>query len=276
MTERTRSADTTRIAELETILTWEGQIDNARIREIFGVQNVWASRLLTELVERLGPRAKRPQKHGPLHLVRSSLAQRMSPEPYLDLLEAAPGGLESDPLLFDTRMDLTSVSPDVFATVRQAARSGVGVRINYRSMSHPEGSERLVFPHAIVRAPRRWHMRAWCSTREDFRDFVLARVQSAELVQTPTTHARVQDRAWNELTNLVLAPHPALTAEQQGLIAAEYFPGARARRLQVRECLVGYVLQDLRVAVDAARQVPPEYQLLLANPSDARIFGASE
>src|SRR2546422_112722 len=48
-----------RLPDLETILLWEGEIDNLRIRELFGVQPVWASRLLGELTKHMGRRAAR-------------------------------------------------------------------------------------------------------------------------------------------------------------------------------------------------------------------------
>jgi hypothetical protein len=272
MTKHPTTQPSGRIAELATILEWEGQLDNARIRELFGVQKVWASRLLAELIEWLGIRGKRPQKHGPVFLSKPITEKQASPAEYLRLLSASPGGLGADPLVHDARIDLTSVSPATFAAIREAAQRRVGLRLSYRSMSSPDGSSRLVFPHAIVCAPRRWHMRAWCANRQDFRDFVLARVQHAELDETIAPHTAADDTAWNHLVDLVLVPHPALTPAQQALIAAEYFPGAHAKRLRVREALAGYTLQDLHVAIDAEKQRPPEYQLLLASNSASRGF----
>ena len=49
------------------------------------------------------------------------------------------------------------------------------------------------------------------------------------------------------------------------MIAAEYFPGASARQLSVRRCLVGYIVQDLRLATNPAKHKPPEFQLLVSN-----------
>ena len=49
------------------------------------------------------------------------------------------------------------------------------------------------------------------------------------------------------------------------MIAAEYFPGASARQLSVRRCLVGCIVKDLRLATNAAKHKPPEFQLLVSN-----------
>lgn len=272
MTDTPPPVSVTRSGELETILEWEGQLDNARIREVLGVKSVWASRLIAELVERLGSRVRRPSKHGPLIAAGTASGKKGSPDEYLRLLAAAPKGLEGQSLVHDARIDLTSVSPAVFAAVRNAAEGGQGLQIVYRSMSAPEGQARVVFPHALVRAPRRWHMRAWCDTRQEFRDFVLARIEQVRPVDLPAPRLATQDAAWRRHLDLVVVPHPLLSPAQQALIAAEYFPGARARRLQVRQALAPYVLQDLRVAVDAQREQPPEYQLLLAPTSSSAAF----
>lgn len=132
-------------------------------------------------------------------------------------------------------------------------------------MNHPTGTDRLVFPHALVRVPRRWHMRAWCTERRDFRDFTLGRVANASLVESPAPARRSDDKDWNEITTVTIVAHPDLTAEQQSMIAAEYFPGASARQLSVRRCLVGYIVQDLRLATNPAKHKPPEFQLLVSN-----------
>lgn len=262
-----------RLADLETILRWEGELDNARIRQFLGVKPVWASRLLAELIERLGALIKRPSKRGPIMWASpaSRSTPRQSPDDYLKLVSSAQGGTDALlPCLHDARIDLTAVHPGVFSTVLKAARSSTGVKVVYRSMNHPEGVQRVVFPHAVVRAPRRWHMRAWCVERGDFRDFVLSRVQAAESVDMPLPAEAGPDRdsGWTRMVDLRIVPHPGLTEAQQNLIAAEMFPGARAKRLRVRRSLAMYVLQDLRVALDLKRDLPPEFQLALASPTD--------
>ncbi|MEJ8850188.1 WYL domain-containing protein [Variovorax rhizosphaerae] len=274
MTDTSFQSGATRSGELETILEWEGRLDNARIREVLGVKSVWASRLIAELVERLGTRVRRPQKHGPLIAAGASSRKKGSPDEYLRLLATSPEGLAGQSLVHDARVDMTSVAPPVFAAVRYAAQSGTGLQIVYRSMSTPEGQTRLVFPHALVRAPRRWHMRAWCNSREAFRDFVLARIDGVQAAPVAAPRHPKDDKAWHHLVDLTVVPHPSLTSAQQALIAAEYFPGARARRLRVREALAPYILQDLRVAIDPVREQPPAYQLLLAPASSAAHFKA--
>lgn len=256
-----------RVADLETVLLWEGEIDNHRIRELLGVQAVWASRLMGALRKRVGDRGARSTAHAPLRLTpgQQDREKRQSPDDYLRIVAGSEPVASRDPLLEDARRDLSVVAPETFAAVVQAIRKGIGLQLVYRSMNHPTGTDRLVFPHALVRVPRRWHMRAWCTERRDFRDFTLGRVANASLVESPAPARRSDDKDWNEITTVTIVAHPDLTAEQQSMIAAEYFPGASARQLSVRRCLVGYIVQDLRLATNAAKHKPPEFQLLVSN-----------
>jgi hypothetical protein len=262
------------ITDLETIVTWEGSIDNERIRQLLGVKAVWASRLMGELVKRLGRRGRRATAHAPLEFV-DAKQKRRSPDEYLRVVSAHQSG-ENGPMLEDARLDLSTVAPDVFSIISKAAKRQTGVRIVYRSMTTPAGSERIIYPHALVRAPRRWHVRAWCDQRGEFRDFTLGRIASAAYVELPSSHPQAEDAKWNRKLELVIVAHPGLTIEQQELIALEYFPGARAMRLSIRECLAAYAIQDLRLALDAEKEAPPEFQLLVSNSRKLPLTFSSE
>lgn len=252
-----------RLTDLETILTWEGSIDNERIRQLLDVKIVWASRLMSELASKMGQDARRTSAHSPLEFVgQSDLCQ--SADEYLQVISH-----HNDPILQavieDSRLDLSPIKSLVFSTVFSAVKSAKGLKMLYRSMSTPTGRESIVFPHSIIRAPRRWHMRAWCTERNEFRDFTLGRIASVQLVETPSPYAKREDFEWNQILELIISAHPELSPDQQDMIAAEYFPGANAKRLKTRQCLAGYVIQDLRLAIDPNIQRPPEYQLLLSN-----------
>ncbi|MXP72880.1 WYL domain-containing protein [Pseudomonas aeruginosa] len=75
-----------------------------------------------------------------------------------------------------------------FTACFSAVRRETGLRIVYRSMSTPTGSERIVYPHSLIRAPRRWHMRVWCEEKKSFRDFTLGRIATTEPLGTPAPY----------------------------------------------------------------------------------------
>ncbi|WP_241493186.1 WYL domain-containing protein [Burkholderia pseudomallei] len=258
-----------RLREMEILLRWEGQLDNARVREVFGIQAVQASRLLSAFMSEFGDVVTRVTPHAPItgtDAFKPKFAGS-APDEYLHLLQKAstPG---VGATVEDLRLDLAPISPAVFSLATQACRQQIGLRIQYRSLSQPEEHVRLIFPHCLVRAARRWHIRAWCTERSDFRDFVLGRIGSASLDLQPSPVQVQSDAAWHEYLDLVVVSHPALPEPQAQLLRDEYFSGARSRILHVRRCLAGYTVQDLRIAVNAERQLPPAFQLALASTQE--------
>lgn len=254
------------LEDLRVILLWEGEIDNLRIREIAGVKTVWASRLLAALTEACADIAERQTSHAPLRLKSASRKRGVaaSPDAYLRAL-AIQGPLPS--MLEDCRRDLSVVRPDVFAALAQATRQHGGVHLRYASMTRPEGTERVIYPHAIVRAPRRWHVRAWCSESKAFRDFNLGRIAVAQGVEGNAPKQRADDADWNKQVTVNVIAHPHLSSAQQAVVAQEFYPHAAARALTMRRCLVGYVIQDLNIATDPERELPPRFQLCVADPA---------
>lgn len=257
-----------RLRVMEGVLDWEGEIGNARVRKLFGVQPVQASRLLAEFRTRLGDRIT---EDGRARLLRpinpSQQCSTMSLDEYIRQTYSVE---DNDSCIVDARVDFTDVRPSVFATMRRAALTETGVAISYASMTNPIPSERIVFPHSIVHVGRRWHVRAWCSKRSEFRDFTLGRIMTAAHVETEATHTLINDAAWNKLVQVRLVAHRNLSQEQQLVVRTEYFGGTAGRRQSVRACLVQYVIQDLRAAVHPEREVPPEYQMEVANVTELR------
>ena len=255
-----------RLRDMEVLLLWEGALDNARLREVFGVQAVQASRLLASFLVEHKEGVERASAHAPITPgsgFRPKFAGT-SPDEYLGLI-AATRPRQVAAHVEDLRLDLAPVDTRVYAAVTQACRGGTGLQIRYRSLSNPQGEARLVYPHSLVRAARRWHMRAWCALRQDYRDFALGRIAEVSQDEKQAPRSPADDTEWNEEASLVIEPHPALSAGQKALLRDEYFAGKTQRVVQVRRALVSYTLQDLRLAVDFETQVPPEYQLALIN-----------
>lgn len=245
---------------LDTLLKWEGELSNGRIRGLLGVQVVQGSRLLAEY--RDAHPARMVWEQSRRRYVRQPSRERYggTADDYLRLLDeekGAPGWIER----LDTEM--SSVTPAVLIAMRQAIGACSPVRILYASMTHPAGEERDIFPRHIVKAGRRWHVRAWCCTRQEYRDFVLGRIRK---IGKAAVHAKpaVADVAWEATVDVRLVPHRELSAAQAKVIRDELFEGTMARRIRTRGCLVPYVIQDLRASV-SADQRPPDYQIEVSN-----------
>ena len=156
-------------------------------------------------------------------------------------------------------------SPKAFATIRLAIEEHTELRFTYRSMGNPEARVRIIEPHSLVQAGRRWHVRGYCSETQDFRDFVLGRMTALKRMEQHAETTAADDNAWNTPVKVRLVAHPALSVAQQAVVGQEIFAGTSARVETCRGPLVPYFIQEVRAAVDVERQMPPDYQLALAN-----------
>lgn len=267
-----RNQRTDRFGVLSALLRWEGELRNRRIQKLFGVKFVMASRLITQFAEAYPGMLEndRPRRHWV-----PTTAALPGPDVGIDDYLAV-SGLEQEPEAWfeDARVSFQEPDSRVFATLRRACIERLAVDLIYRSMNHPEGTARRIYPHAIVRLSQRWHVRAWCTLRKDYRDFTLGRIRNAA-ASTAVEVELPADIAWDQFVDLRIGAHSALSLEQDRTIRDEYFGGAVARRIRVRGALVNYLINDLRISVDAERQAPPEYQLQVLNLPDLRkyLFG---
>jgi len=252
-----------RLRIMEGVLSWEGEIGNARVRQLFNLQPVQASRLLADFRAMLGDKLIEDGRAKVLRLANSSEFECSVPlEEYVLHTMASEGG---NPGLVDARIDLTEVRPEIFATLRKAVLAKTGVEIAYASMTNPAYAKRVIFPRAIVHVGRRWHVRAWCVKRQDFRDFTMGRIRSAESVLERFPLSIEKDEGWETLVELELQAHRKLLPDQQQVVRNEFFSGKRSRSLSVRACLAQYVIHDLKASIDPEHEQPPEFQLEVAN-----------
>lgn len=246
---------------IELVLAYEGLVTNQRLREQFGISNVQASRILA---------AYRKTNPRNLSLVSGEGRGRYVPTPRfvpavatlnVDRYFSVAARTDTSVPREDVRQDFTQVDPRTFREIHAAITTGSALQAVYRSMTHPDGRERVVHPSAFVFAGRRWHLRAFDEDTGEHRDFNLARFQKAELTQKGVETPK--DLDWEEQVHLLLHPHPLLTPAQARLIRDELFRGATGRRVTTRRALIPYVLKELEVAKDPDAQRPPDYQLYL-------------
>ena len=245
---------------LDILLRWEGELSNGRLRDLLGIQVVRASRMLSEYRNEHPDRVlwDLPTKRYQRLATREKYGG--SADDYLHLLfdeDVVPDWL----VRLDTQ--ISAVRPEVLAMLRKAIEGGTPVKIVYASMTHPKGTERVIYPHGIAQAGRRWHARAWCCLRREYRDFVLGRVSRIESVETQERPEGI-DEDWETIVDVRLVPHRDLDHLQALVVRNELFDGTTARRISTRGSLVPYLIQEVRASVIDS-QVPPEYQIEVSN-----------
>lgn len=266
-----------RRSTLALFLLWEGVLNRTRLASLLGLSAVRASQWIQEF------RVKYPRwtvwnsKSRSYHATPDAYtaAKRadgvrnsaMSLAQYLSLVSApyVVTDAEVDAPVCVAFPDLTTPEPRIFAIISQAIRLQQAVEITYRSMQEPAPHRRTISPHHLVRAGRRWHVRAYCETRREFRDYSLGRIVDVRPVDVLEAYPAETDAAWNAKVSVRLVAHPDIGREQEEVIRFEYFGNTAARVFTCRGALVGYFVQDVRAATDVKQQRPPEYQLAVAN-----------
>lgn len=268
---------TERSRHMEALLLWEGHLSNARLRELFGLRTTRASEWIREFRDQHPTWTEwdpvrryfiaRPGAFAESRWPRSDALGH-----YLNVvgLPIAVPGSDATPSVYTAFVDISTPNPRIFASLVESMRRGQSVRLIYRSMRNPAPHERRIFPHSIVRAGRRWHVRAFCETTQSFRDYTLGRIVDAVMESTPAPVDPDQDIAWSTIVEVRLVAHPQLEPEKAELIRFEYFEGTAARTICCRGALVNYFIQDVRAALDPTTQLPPEYQLAVHNVNEVK------
>lgn len=189
----------------------------------------------------------------------------------LQILALGQGmGLEAceQPILVDTAPTLNQPDLDILAMVSRAIYASKPLAVSYVSVSSGEATREIV-PHSLVNTGLRWHTRAYCRTRKEFRDFVLTRITSAkdsQGVSDPAVESLAQDEQWNRDVALELIPHPR--AAYIRAIELDYgLAPSQSIQLFVRAATAGYLLRRWGVDCSVNAELPPmEYQLALRDP----------
>ncbi len=259
-----------RLQFIESVAYWEGLVGRPRVSDVFQVSENHITRDFAayrkafpeNLDYDVSARAYRPGKK-----FRPRVGSG-SPEEYLALLRTylETGSVAVLPSIGEGVEAVCLPPPsapldkDVLREVTRALHQEHGVRIRYQSLNSPEATERDIWPHALVFAGVRWHVRAFDSRRMIFTDFVLARMLSATAIDTGCPVELDTDRDWVETVQVDIRPASKLNADQQTVIAKEYgmtlVDGEWLWQVPLRRCLVPYFLTWLRLDLGETKSYP--------------------
>ncbi|MCT8857505.1 WYL domain-containing protein [Shewanella xiamenensis] len=153
----------------------------------------------------------------------------------------------------------------IVAAISEVIYKASSLKITYHSLSSGK-SVREIVPHTLVDTGLRWHVRAYDRTSNEFRDFVLSRIESAKLhSHEPKEHEQqAKDKQWNRIVELELIPHPSINHKEA--IERDYRMEQGALKIDIRAALAGYLLRLWNVDCSQAHTLTgPELHLALKN-----------
>lgn len=262
-----------------TLLTWEGRLSNARLRGLFDLSSIRASEWLRDFRERhplwIDWDAKTKSHIATTGFfkerAKNHIAENLSRYVVVVGLPVAATNMEDQQILWAAYPDLYAPDPKIFSTLLLAAQLNQPVDIEYRSLTTPKPHHRTISPCSLVRAGRRWHTRAYCHLKKEFRDFNLGRISSVKLqpFDDDVPHNAI-DLAWNTFVKVRIGAHPLLTPAQADVIRFEHFNNTSSMTQSCRAALVSYFIQDIKAAMNPTLQMPPDFQLAVENIEEVK------
>lgn len=257
-----------RVGEIDRVLRIEGAISNERLRQLFGFQSVQAARVLRTYLDGRTERGLPSLiRQHPLYLLPASESEPVDSAAFEQYLQIVREVSSETSWFEDARVDFGQTESRDLRVLRQACLEGARISTEYQSMSGKPAASRILRPHKVVRVGRRLHLRAYCETREEHRDFALPRVRRLALLDRPNDPTP-PDVAWDKRVDLMVRPHSALSAHQVQAVRREHFDGTQGRRFSSRAALIPYLLIELQAALDPKNETPPRYQLEVANAAE--------
>lgn len=270
-----------RLEFIDYRLRWDGQINRSDLTAFFGISVPQASLDLSEYTKR-APGNLEYDTSTKVYRASSSFQAAFASsalERYLeDLLRIAinpevPYGsfLGWHPVVAIVPRPWRVLDAGIVIEVVRAIREARALNVCYQSFSGPEPSARALTPHALVSDGYRWHMRAYCHKREEFRDFLLSRILEIKGSEADRDRSR-DDLEWNRMLKLVLAPHPKLESTHRAVIELDYGMQDGESVLECRQALVFYVLQQLGLLEDDLEKAAKIQQITLKNRKELAPF----
>ena len=249
---------------IEQVALWEGRITTNTLQDAFGCSRGTASPIIQSYLDACPENLMYCTKSRG-YLLTEQFAPRYSTgtlEEYTQLRYPGVSEFPAYPMqMLQRRPDPTIVRPILKAIGNQER-----LDISYASFTSPEDGDRIISPHKLVNDGARWHVRAWCEKNQDFRDFVLSRIQAVYGTEGKAAADASDDEGWNHLLTVTIEPDMRLTEAQQKLVALDYgmeqtSTGGYQRSYEVRRALLIYTLQNLRL--DRPRERGEAQQIML-------------
>lgn len=269
-----------RLEFIDWRLRWDGQMNRGDLTEFFGISIPQASLDLAKYLE-MAPNNAVYDRSAKVYLPGPEfhpLFGSNSPQRYLNELLARATDVLPPELSFLGWMPSVDLAPvpgrkvqaAVLLPMLQAIRSKRQVVVSYQSVSSLEPTERTLSPHAVAHDGLRWHVRAYCHRREQFLDFVVARVLRVTATTLDSVDA-AQDDAWHRTVTLRLGANPALPLAVQKVIELDYGMENGCVELPCRQALLFYTLRRLDL-LDGHGAPPEVQQIALLNREEVTPF----
>jgi len=249
-----------RMAFIDFRLYWEGRINRADLTDFFGISVPQASNDIQKYIELSGGSINYDKKAKCYYPENTFTPKFISPSSdsfinellsiELNLLTEDGSYIKSIPSFSCLPLPHRTIEPTTLFRVSQAIKNKMALYIEYQSMNREEPTGRLVSPHALGFDGFRWHVRAFCHERQEFRDFVFARILSisgdcAIDRERALQSDSINDSDWHNMISVRIGPHSDLNNAQKRAIELDYGMTNGEVVINVRIAMCFYLLKQL-------------------------------
>ncbi len=252
-----------RLEFIEYRLCWNNQINRSDLVNFFGISIPQASLDISRYIE-MAPANLTYDRRAKVYL-KTVKFKPVYPEicnanAYLnDALMHSTGHINPNFAFLDKYPSIATFTPparvinfDILSNIVYCIQNRRAIKIVYQSMNTQESTTRVITPHALAYDGIRWHVRAYCSLRNEFRDFVLSRIQSTGRIEAAKIDVN-EDMKWNFVVSLHIAANPELPEFQRKAIEIDYGMTNGEVVFKCRQALLLYVLRTLRLSEEDER-----------------------
>lgn len=267
-----------RLEFIDYRLTWDRVLNRSDLRDFFGISVPQASLDIAEYIKRAPFNLEYDTKTKSYKATDqfNSIYPSSSLSNYLDdLLRLAVSDIPYEsflgwiPAVTCVPRPSRRLSSEVVLAVTMAIRHNYKITIKYQSFTEYDPIIRTISPHTLVHDGFRWHTRAYCHQRMEFRDFVLSRIH--EVLGKEQDESRIkEDKDWNTQVCLEFAAHPLLEPNQKKIIEMDYDMNDGVHKMECRQALIFYVLKQLGLEKDHSSVLPQSQQIILKNTEEIR------
>lgn len=276
---RERWGQARRLQFIDTRLCWDARLNRSDITEFFKISVPQASLDLAEYLRRAPDNATYDPSQRSYVAAKgfTPLFSDCESARYLAELYALATGLLQRDLSFlgmppptdVVRHPARAVPPEVLKRTLAAIRDREMLVIAYQSMAGPAPVERTISPHALAYDGHRWHVRAYCHLRGDYRDFVFARIIRLDSAG-PSSMSAEDDTRWHTLVDVEIGPNPELDEGRRRVVELDYGMTEGKLRVRTRSALGFYLLKRLGLTAPPLAGHAPQQQIVLLNEAELR------
>ena len=239
MFEDLKHAQRERLEYLDMLFFWEGAATRASLIARFGISNPQAAIDFRIYLERADGADLQYDAKSKKYLAGAEFVRLAGVPDVNELTNLICGNSHQ---MYDVLPDLQRTqSMRVFVPLYRAMKANQSVEIIYQSMRDPEPTKRMISPTYFASDGVRVHVRGWCFLRQEYRDFIPARIDPDRSFQkSAPTESVPFDKDWNANAILSLAPHSRLTPAQKKVVRIEFGFERDVMEVTVRKALEFY------------------------------------